>query len=143
MACCDKFEPCDCGDCEFARTHLDGIWAGKVKCVNCKDEREDHSYEAIMNKEPNPEHKPTNELPVIYQGLRASSMPEAKQIMIDKGFTPIEVPCAGCREAVLVDQWAHEDATLRAEDFSIKPMLTYCHVCVNEMYTPQEHKGLA
>ena len=141
---CNKFDPCDCGDCEFARTHKEGIWAGTAKCENCREEKDKHSFQAIMGKEPNPDCKPKNQLPVIYRALRASTVPDARDRMAEWGFTPFEIPCNGCGEGVLVDKGAFEHAGEMAKTISEKPMLVYCHVCVNEMYTPQSPvKGLA
>src|SRR3990172_1830959 len=105
---CNKFEPCDCENCEFARTHKEGIWAGTAKCINCGEEKDSHSYEAVMGKEPNPDCKPKSELPVIYRALKASAVPDAKERMAEWGFNPIEVPCSGCTEGVLVDKRAFE-----------------------------------
>jgi len=148
---CTKFVPCDCDSCEFAKTHKDGIWAGTVKCVDCREDKDKHTLEACTGASPGiaplGEPKPLSQLPVIYRALKKSGIPEEHaetlKIMTEAGYHPMETPCTGCTELVLVDGPTFIDATRRATLISEKPMMVYCHVCVNEMYTPTEIKGTA
>ena len=146
---CEKFIPCDCDGCEFAKTHKDGIWAGTIRCMSCGEERDKHSFNtsplSLTATPATP--KPLNQLPVIYRALKKSSIPEEHaetlKIMTEAGYHPIEVPCTGCASQVIVDGPTFIDATGRAKLISEKPMMVYCHVCVNDMYAAEPVKGTA